>query len=73
MPTRWSNIRKGAIFGVYNGWLSFISYLVYSVGFIFGVILMSDVNQPTLSLTDVLVVCNDGSVLNTTADVMFRL
>ncbi|CAF0939640.1 unnamed protein product [Adineta ricciae] len=55
-PTRWSNIRKGAIFGIYNGWLSFISYLVYSVGFIFGVILMSDVNQSSLSLTDVLVI-----------------
>ncbi|CAF1593208.1 unnamed protein product, partial [Adineta ricciae] len=55
-PTRWSNIRKGAIFGVYNGWLSFISYLVYSVGFIFGVILMPNVNQSTLILTDVLVI-----------------
>ena len=57
-PTPWSSIRKGAVFGIYIGWLSMIIYLVYSVGFIFGSLLMSHKDDHTLSISDILVVSN---------------
>ncbi|CAF1250795.1 unnamed protein product, partial [Adineta ricciae] len=31
-----NSIRQGAVFGLFAGWLSFSTYLIYSVGFIFG-------------------------------------
>ncbi|CAF1544603.1 unnamed protein product [Adineta ricciae] len=55
-PTRWSSVRKGAIFGVFMGWISVISYIIYSVGFIFGSILMSYESNNTLNISDILVV-----------------
>jgi len=55
-PTRWSNVRKGAIFGVFTGWMSLIVYIVYSVGFIFGSILMPYESHSTSSISDILVV-----------------
>ncbi|CAF4260421.1 unnamed protein product, partial [Rotaria sordida] len=54
--TRWSSIRKGAVLGIYTGWLSLITYLVYSVGFIFGSLLMSHKNDHTLNISDILVI-----------------
>jgi hypothetical protein len=54
--TRWRSVRQGAIFGIFVGWLSLISYIVYSVGFIFGSILMSDKTDKTSNISDILVV-----------------
>ncbi|CAF1173110.1 unnamed protein product [Rotaria sp. Silwood1] len=59
--TRWSIIRQGAIFGVFTGWLCMISYLAYSVGFIFGSLFMSHKPHHSLSISDILV-GNDTSV-----------
>ncbi|CAF0893719.1 unnamed protein product [Rotaria sordida] len=55
-PTRWSSIRKGAVFGIYTGWLSLMTYLVYSVGFIFGSLLMSHKADHTLDISDILAI-----------------
>ena len=49
-------MRQGAIYGVFIGWWSFINYVVYSVGFIFGSILMSYENHNTLNLGDTIIV-----------------
>ncbi|CAF1564085.1 unnamed protein product, partial [Adineta steineri] len=55
-PTRWSNIRKGALFGVFVGWLSLVNYIVYAVGFIFGSLLMSYGGyNHNISISDILV------------------
>ncbi|CAF0995713.1 unnamed protein product [Rotaria sordida] len=54
--THWSSIRQGAIFGVFTGWLSLISYLVYTVGFIFGSLLMGNNLHHTLTISDILVI-----------------
>jgi hypothetical protein len=53
---RWNSLRKGAIFGIFIGWLSFITYIIYSVGFIFGFIVMSYDNS--LNISDILIVRN---------------
>jgi len=55
---RWNSIRKGAVFGIFIGWLSFITYIVYSVGFIFGFILMSYDYDNNLNISDILIVRN---------------
>ncbi|CAF1257081.1 unnamed protein product [Adineta steineri] len=55
-PTRWSNIRKGAMLGVFVGWLSLVNYIVYAVGFIFGSLLMSYGGiKHHISISDILV------------------
>ncbi|CAF1262542.1 unnamed protein product [Rotaria sordida] len=54
--TRWSSIRQGAVFGVYTGCLSLISYLVYAVGFIFGFLIMSSKSHHSLNISDILIV-----------------
>ncbi|CAF4544511.1 unnamed protein product [Rotaria sp. Silwood1] len=54
--TRWSSIRQGAIFGIFSGWLALVSYLVYTIGFIFGALLMGNGNHNNLSISDILVV-----------------
>ncbi|CAF3763873.1 unnamed protein product [Rotaria sordida] len=67
-PTRWSSIRKGAVFGIYTGWLSLMTYLVYSVGFIFGSLLMSHKADHTLDISDILAVKARGAAAS-----VFRL
>ncbi|CAF4096095.1 unnamed protein product, partial [Adineta steineri] len=54
----WCTVRKDAAFGAFFGWLFFINFLVYSIGFTFGSILMSDGNHRTLTISDILVVVN---------------
>ncbi|CAF0906256.1 unnamed protein product [Adineta steineri] len=54
----WCTVRKDAAFGAFFGWLFFINFLVYSIGFTFGSILMSDGNHRTLTIGDILVVVN---------------
>ncbi|CAF0897167.1 unnamed protein product [Adineta steineri] len=54
----WYTIRKDAAFGAFFGWLVFINFAVYSIGFTFGSILMSDGNHRTLTISDILVVVN---------------
>ncbi|CAF1435207.1 unnamed protein product [Rotaria sordida] len=56
--TRWSSIRQGAVFGIFTGWLSLISYLAYSVGFIFGSLFTSDRVHHNSDISDILVVSN---------------
>jgi len=46
------------MFGVFAGWLSLVTYIIYSLGFIFGSILMSYGNHQILSLSDIFVVSN---------------
>ena len=55
-PTHWSTVRKGAAFGAFLGWLSLITYIVYSVGFIGGALLISYGRDTTLTISDILVV-----------------
>ncbi|UJR34425.1 hypothetical protein I4U23_021832 [Adineta vaga] len=54
-PTCWSSIRKGAVYGVFNGWLSLTTYLVFALGFIFGSILMS-YGKHEFNLSNILIV-----------------
>ncbi|CAF1517532.1 unnamed protein product [Rotaria magnacalcarata] len=54
LDTAMSSIRKGAIFGLFIGWLIFISYIVNSVGFIFSSIILYNDNE--LNISDILVV-----------------
>ncbi|CAF1168794.1 unnamed protein product [Adineta steineri] len=54
----WCTVRKDAAFGAFTGWLFFISFLVYSIGFNFGSILMSHGTHHTLTISDILVVVN---------------
>ena len=54
--TLWSSIRQGATYGIFTGWMFFISYIVYAVGFIFGSILMSYKSSNALNISDILVV-----------------
>ncbi|CAF1156838.1 unnamed protein product, partial [Rotaria sordida] len=55
-PTGRSSIRQGAVFGVYVGCLSLISYLVYAVGFIFGSLLMSSKSHNSLNISDIIII-----------------
>ncbi|CAF1489010.1 unnamed protein product [Rotaria sp. Silwood1] len=55
-PTRWSSIRNGAIFGIFIGWLSLTTYLVYAIAFIFGSLLMSNEDHHRLTISDILIV-----------------
>lgn len=54
--TRWNGIRQGTLFGILNGWCSLISYLVYTVGFICGSLLMSNNNPRSITISDIIVV-----------------
>ncbi|CAF3163376.1 unnamed protein product [Rotaria sp. Silwood2] len=54
--TRWSNIRQGVVFGIFTGWISLITYLVYAIGFIVGSILMSTEGHHSLNIGDILVI-----------------
>ncbi|CAF1214555.1 unnamed protein product [Adineta steineri] len=54
----WYTVRKDATFGAYTGWLFFINFVVYSIGFTFGSILMSHGTHHTLTISDILVVVN---------------
>ena len=54
--TRWSSIRKGAIFGIFSGWLSFITYVVYASGFVVGFLLKFYGIYTKLSISDIIVV-----------------
>ncbi|CAF4024797.1 unnamed protein product [Adineta steineri] len=54
----WCTVRKNAAFGAYNGWLFFISFLVYSIGFTFGSILMFSGTHRTLTISEILIVVN---------------
>ena len=53
--TNWSSLRKGAVFGLYTGWVYLIVYMIYSVGFIFGSILTYQQGHK-LSISDILAV-----------------
>lgn len=54
--SQWSTVRKGAVYGVYVGWLFFITYIIYSVSFIFGSILMEYENETEFDISNILVV-----------------
>lgn len=63
-PTRWSSIRQGAWFGIFVGWVSLISYIVYAVGFIFGSILMSYKDHTKINISDIIIVSNSYYRIN---------
>ena len=50
-----SGIRKGAAFGAFAGWNFFLSFLIYAVGFIAGILLKHNENN-RFYLSDVLIV-----------------
>ncbi|CAF1020007.1 unnamed protein product [Adineta ricciae] len=54
--TQRSAIRKGAVFGAFMGWISFINYLVYAVGFVFGSVLMSFDSLHATSINHILII-----------------
>ncbi|CAF1391466.1 unnamed protein product [Adineta steineri] len=54
----WYTVRKDAAFGTFFGWLFFISFAVYSIGFTFGFILMSHGNHRSLTISEILIVVN---------------
>ncbi|CAF0776180.1 unnamed protein product [Adineta steineri] len=54
----WYTVRKDAAFGAFFGWLFFISFAVYSIGFTFGFILMSHGNHRSLTISEILIVVN---------------
>ena len=54
--TRWSTVRKGAVCGLYKGWLYFVIYIIYAVGFIFGSVLMSYEDQSVFNISDIIAV-----------------
>ncbi|CAF4115308.1 unnamed protein product, partial [Adineta steineri] len=54
----WYTVRKDAAFGAFIGWLLFINFAVYSIGFTFGSILMAYGNHRTLTISEILVVVN---------------
>ena len=54
--SRWNSIRKGAIFGIFSGWLSFITYVVYASGFMMAFLLVSYGVYKKLSIGDIIVV-----------------
>jgi hypothetical protein len=53
---RWNGVRKGAAFGLFVGWLTLVAYIMDSVAFIYGSILMSYDNQNTFDIGDILAV-----------------
>ncbi|CAF4069513.1 unnamed protein product, partial [Adineta steineri] len=54
----WCTVRKDAAFGAFTGWIFFINFVVYSIGFTFGSILMSYENHRTLTISEILIVVN---------------
>ncbi|CAF0845843.1 unnamed protein product [Adineta steineri] len=56
--SEWCTVRKDAAFGAFFGWLFFINFIVYSIGFTFGSILMSYETHRILTISEILVVVN---------------
>ncbi|CAF1554487.1 unnamed protein product, partial [Adineta steineri] len=54
----WCTVRKDAAFGAFTGWMFCINFVVYSIGFTFGSILMSYGNHRTLTISEILIVVN---------------
>ncbi|CAF1396054.1 unnamed protein product [Adineta steineri] len=54
----WYTVRKDAAFGAFTGWLFCINFAVYSIGFTFGSILMSNDTHHTLTISEILIVVN---------------
>ncbi|CAF3236410.1 unnamed protein product [Rotaria sp. Silwood2] len=77
LPTSRSNIFQGAVFGIYTGWLSLITYLAYTVGFIFGSLLMSNTGYHGLNISDILVgndpTINESDVWKETAQSIYNI
>ncbi|CAF4872989.1 unnamed protein product [Rotaria socialis] len=56
--TRSGGIRQGALFGVFIGWLSLITFIVCATDFISGSFLMTKKNQSTFTISDILIVAS---------------
>ncbi|CAF1182935.1 unnamed protein product [Adineta steineri] len=54
----WCTVRKDAAYGVLFGWFFFISFIVYSIGFTFGSILISYTTHHTLNVSEIIIVVN---------------
>ncbi|CAF3859215.1 unnamed protein product [Rotaria sp. Silwood1] len=54
--TRRSTVRKGAAFGLLNGWIYLIGYIIYSISFIYGSFLMHHEGLQRLSFSDLLMI-----------------
>ena len=62
-PTRLSSIRQGAMYGAFVGWMSLVTYITYSVGFIFGTLLISHDDRKRLDIGQILIV-SDSSYMS---------
>ncbi|UJR20034.1 hypothetical protein I4U23_023168 [Adineta vaga] len=54
--TTQSSIRQGAVFGLFAGWLSFSTYLIYSIGFSFGSVFMFYYHREEIDLIEITIV-----------------
>ncbi|CAF4428993.1 unnamed protein product, partial [Rotaria socialis] len=49
------SIREGALYGIYAGWLTLITCIIYTIGFIFGSLLTTR-KPDSINLTDILII-----------------
>ncbi|CAF1372782.1 unnamed protein product [Adineta steineri] len=54
----WSTVRKDAAFGAFYGWLSFMNFVIYSIGFTSGSILMFSGTHRTMNISEILIAVN---------------
>ncbi|CAF5028770.1 unnamed protein product, partial [Rotaria sp. Silwood1] len=62
--TRWSSIRQGVVYGIFIGFLSLATYLVYALGFIFGSLLKSNKDYHSMNISDI-IIGNDTTINET--------
>lgn len=56
-----SSIRKGAVYGLFVGWVSFQLDLIYAIGFMAGSLLLNMQGRVQLSISDVIIVSFFGT------------
>ncbi|CAF4618832.1 unnamed protein product [Rotaria socialis] len=54
--THWSSVRKGVVYGLFEGWNSFTLYMIYALGFLFGSILMHEEGRNKLNIGTIILV-----------------
>lgn len=57
-PTQRCGIRKGTFNGIFVGWLSLMTFVVYAIGFIFGSLLMPKNDHEKSNIVGILIVSN---------------
>ena len=52
----WHTIRKGAMSGALIGWLYFLRYFIYAIGFFFAALIMHQQGNEKVTVGDILIV-----------------